>query len=127
MECGLRSRFNRPCFNRPFRLDLGTKSDQAGRSEVAASRRRVDRLDLPDGSVRFRVGLSGSTSAFGDGIGVPTCRCDTRLKLRFRCGLGGVARAAMISDTMAELGSGTSVEAVDDTFGGCCGYGGRCV
>ena len=64
-ECGLRSRFGRP---RDL-VGIGNISSSADCSEAAASRFRVDLVDRPAGSERFRTGLRGSTD--GDGIGDP--------------------------------------------------------
>lgn len=103
-EWGVISRLARP----RVLVDRGavSASGSIDFSDSALPRRRADRAERPTGSERFNTGLNGSTSVTGEGIGVPTCRSvGRRLKLRFMLDLGGVASAAIISET-TRLGGG---------------------
>lgn len=104
VESGLRSRLVRL----RARVVRGGSSGSTDCSEFAPSRFRVDLVDLAAGSERFKTGLRGS--AAGDGRGVPgLVRCGGRFKPPFGKPLGGVARAAMMSDTIRAFGGGTSL------------------
>jgi hypothetical protein len=111
-ECGLRSRLG-------FLLDdFKMESGSSECSAVPASRVRVERVERPAGSLRFKTGLSGSTSGLGSGVPPPVIRRGSVsiLHTGLRFILGGVASAAMMSDTTRELCGRTGRGAVEGTF-----------
>lgn len=115
-ESGLRSRLRLP----RERAGTDSASVSSGCSEKVLGRFRVDLVARPGGSVRLVSGLRGSTS--GRGTGVPPVMGGRRFSLFHTalrcCCLGGVARAAIMSETMRELSARGGLDAVDGAVAG---------